>query len=365
MMRQWLLPGLAVAAFAGLVWHLVRTREVPEPRLPPVPPVRRVALGIVAGSGVVEPRSESVQLAAEVPGIVTVVAVREGQKVDAGDVVLRLEDRWKLAELAVRQAALNAAEQDLARLRGLPRPEDLPSSAARVRRAEAALESQRDQLTRAEELQRQGVVTDQELVVRRKAFDTSKAELEEAEADDARLRAGAWERDEAIAAAAVQQAGAQVDLAQVEVDRLVVRAPCAGTILRVDVRPGEFVGTPAGKPLIVLGDTAELHVRVSIDEHDLPRFVAGAPATGFVRGDAEHPMGLEFVRVVPTVEPKRNLTGDSAERVDTRVLQVLYRVLTPAAGATAMPLFVGQQLDVQIEARPRAVAEDAAAVSGT
>jgi multidrug resistance efflux pump len=299
---------------------------------------------------------------------VTSVAVREGQTVEAGDVVLRLEDRWKRAELAVREAALNAAEQDLARLRGLPRPEDLPSSAARVRRAEAALESQRDQLTRAEELHRQGVVTEQELVVRRKAFDTSTAELEEAEADDARLRAGAWERDAAIAAAAVQQAGAQVDLAQVEVERLVVRAPCAGTILRVDVRPGEFVGTPAGKPLVVLGDTAELRVRVSIDEHDLPRFVAGAPATGFVRGDAEHPVPLEFVRIVPTVEPKRNLTGDSAERVDTRVLQVLYRVLPAAAGEEGMPLFVGQQLDVQIEARPRPAAEESPAVpaiSGT
>lgn len=351
MIRQWLLPGLAVAAFAGLVWHLVRTREVPERREPPVPPVQRVYPGIVAGSGVVEPRSESVQLATEVPGIVAAVSVREGQTVAAGDVVLRLEDRWKRAELAVREAALNAAEQDLARLRGLPRPEDLPSSAARVRRAEAALESQRDQLTRAEELHRQGVVTDQELVVRRKAFDTSTAELEEAQADDARLRAGAWERDAAIAAAAVQQAGAQVDLAQVEVERLVVRAPCAGTILRVDVRPGEFVGTPAGKPLVVLGDTAELHVRVSIDEYDLPRFVADAPATGFVRGDARHPVTLEFVRIVPTVEPKRNLTGDSAERVDTRVLHVLYRVLPAAEGQAGMPLFVGQQLDVQIEAR--------------
>lgn len=271
--------------------------------------------------------------------------------------ILRLEDRWKRAELVVREAALNAAEQDLERLRGLPRAEDLPPSTARVRAALAAWETQRDQFARAEELHRQQVVTDQELVVRRKSLDSALADLEETQSEDARLRAGAWERDIAIAAAAVQQAGSQVDLAQVEVDRLVVRSPVAGTILRVDVRPGEFVGTPPGKPLVVLGDTSELHVRVAIDEHDVPRFVAGAPAVGYVRGDSEHPVRLEYLRSVPALEPKRNLTGDSAERVDTRVLQVLYRVAGgDAAGGEASPpasLFVGQQLDVQIEVEPR------------
>ena len=361
MIRALLLPAVALAAFGALLWHLLANHEVPVSQTPPLEPVHRRFDGTVAGSGVVEPLSESIQLCAEVPGVVAEVAVREGQVVEAGDMILRLEDRWKRAELAVRQAALDASEADLAKLRGLPRPEDLPSSAARVRAAEAAWETQRDQFTRAEELHRQKVVTDQELVVRRKSLDSALADLEEAQADDARLHAGAWERDVAIASAAVQQAAAQVDLAQVEVDRLVVRAPVAGTILRVDVRPGEFVGTPPGRPLVVLGDTSTLHVRVGIDEHDLPRFVPGARAVGWVRGDAAHPLDLEFLRAVPTVEPKRNLTGDSAERVDTRVLQVLFRVVPagsagdgPAGRAAgAVPLFVGQQLDVQIEADVR------------
>lgn len=54
---------------------------------------------------------------------------------------------------------------------------------------------------------------------------------------------------------------------------------------------------------------------------------------------------LEFVRFEPFVVPKRSLTGDSTERVDTRVLQVIYRV-----ERDDIPLFVGQQLDVFIEA---------------
>ena len=347
MIRSLILPALGLVGFAALLWHVGHTHEVVAEQSPPVAPVRRQFTGAVSGSGVVEPRSESMHLCTEVPGIVAEVAVREGEAVDAGAVVLRLESRWKRAELEVRQAALAAAELELSRLRGLPRPEDLPPSAARVRGARAAAETQRDQWNRAEDLHRQKVVTEQEVIQRRKAFEAAQATVDEAQAEDERLRSGAWERDVAIAAAAVEQARAQVELARVEVERLVVRAPVAGTILRVDVRPGEFVGTPHGKALVVLGDTSRLHVRVSIDEHDLPRFIPGAPGVGFPRGDSEHPLRLAFVRAVPTVEPKRNLNGDSAERVDTRVLQAVYEILPDSTAA--LNLFVGQQLDVQIE----------------
>ena len=66
---------------------------------------------------------------------------------------------------------------------------------------------------------------------------------------------------------------------------------------------------------------------------------------GHVRGNAELKAPLRFVRFEPYVVPKRSLTGDSTERVDTRVLQVIYSVEREDA-----QLFVGQQLDVFIDA---------------
>jgi hypothetical protein len=66
---------------------------------------------------------------------------------------------------------------------------------------------------------------------------------------------------------------------------------------------------------------------------------------GHVRGNAALKTSLRFVRIEPFVVPKRSLTGDSTERVDTRVLQVIYRV-----ERDDLPLFVGQQLDVFIDA---------------
>jgi hypothetical protein len=118
--------------------------------------------------------------------------------------------------------------------------------------------------------------------------------------------------------------------------------------LQVNVRRGEYA--PLGvlaRPLMVLGAVRELHVRADLDENDAWRFRDGARAYAFVRGNREIKTPLEFVRVEPYVVPKRSLTGESTERVDTRVLQVLYR-FDPAA----MKVYVGQQVDVFVEAPP-------------
>ena len=76
------------------------------------------------------------------------------------------------------------------------------------------------------------------------------------------------------------------------------------------------------------------------------RVSPGAKAVASVRGNADLRTPVRFVRFEPFVMPKKSLTGDSTERVDTRVLQVIYRVENDA-----LPLFVGQQMDVFIEDR--------------
>jgi HlyD family secretion protein len=87
-----------------------------------------------------------------------------------------------------------------------------------------------------------------------------------------------------------------------------------------------------------------LHVRIDIDEHDIPRFRPGLPAKASLRGHSESAYPLNFVRVEPYVIPKKSLTGDNSERVDTRVLQVIYSLDT-----SDKPIYVGHQLDVFID----------------
>jgi HlyD family secretion protein len=113
----------------------------------------------------------------------------------------------------------------------------------------------------------------------------------------------------------------------------------------VNVRPGEYVGAPHIEPLILLGDVSKLHVRVDIDENDIPRFVEGKPATAALKGSPNIRFPLKYIGMEPYVVPKKSLTGMNTERVDTRVLQVIY-----SFDPTGLPVHVGQQVEVFIEA---------------
>lgn len=345
MTRGFTLPILAAATFSYAVWHVVSSSQTKPQTEPVVQPSRAPYANVLAGVGLLEPRSENIEVAAVVPGTVVHVTARVGVVVAPGDALFHLDDRRQKAELAVQEAKLVEAEAGLRRWERLPRTEDVPPSEARVERVRADLQLRLDQLERARRLSAQKVVTEQEIVEREQALNATSAELARAEAEDARLKAGPWEADLQVARAQVELSRQLVEQARTELARLVVRAPIGGTILKVDVRPGEYVGTPPDRALVVLGDLEEVHVRVDIDEHDLPRFVPGMPGRGFLRGDAPTPFPLRFVRVEPLAGPKRSLTGAGNERVDTRVLQVIYALEgTPRTG------YVGQQMDVYLDA---------------
>jgi multidrug resistance efflux pump len=180
---------------------------------------------------------------------------------------------------------------------------------------------------------------------RRLAYKAAQARLAEVEAQLKLLKAGAWAPDIAVAKSEVAQAEAQVKMAETNIDRLTMRAPIAGVILQNKVRLGQFAQCgPLSEPLMILGSVTPLHVRVDVDEHDAWRVRGGAPAAASPRGNGSIRIPLEFVRFEPYVIPKKSLTGDSTERVDTRVLQVIYRVKDQNAS-----LYVGQQMDVYIK----------------
>ena len=70
-------------------------------------------------------------------------------------------------------------------------------------------------------------------------------------------------------------------------------------------------------------DVATLQIRADVDEQNAPLVVAGQAGTAFLKGSNDKKMPLRFIRIEPFVVPKKSLTGDSSERVDTRVLQII------------------------------------------
>jgi HlyD family secretion protein len=347
LLTQAVLPLAAVAMLGFAGWYVATTRPVIRNPPPPIQPARSPYAATLAAAGVVEAQTENIAVGSATPGVVVDVLVKVGDDVQPRAPLFRLDDRQMQAELAVKRAVVGQARSELIRLEAEPRKEKVPVLMAQLNEARAAVAREADALRRTEETFARKVTTEQELIARREALALVKAAQEKAQADLDLLQAGSWQYDRDVAAEAITKAEADVARIETELDRLTVRSLVAGRVLQVNVRPGEFVGTPPNQPLVMLGNVDMLHVRVDIDEFDIARFRNDAPATAVPRGNLQVRYPLRFCRIEPFVVPKKSLTGDNTERVDTRVLQVIYE-FDPAG---LPPLFVGQQVEVFIESQ--------------
>ncbi len=356
-LRRSIVPLLCAAMLIFAISHSLQSQRA-EPMAPPpvTPPVSPFG-NTVAGTGFVEPSTESstqatISVGSQLSGVVTQVAVHIGQIVEQGDLLFELDNRQAMAELRVHQSALSAAQAQLSKLEQQPRPEELPALDAKVKFDEANLRELTDVRDRDRKLAQSRQITSQELVAAELAVESAQAQLEVSRANLALLKAGAWKADKMIANAGVEEAQAQLDQAHTMLDLLQIRAPVAGSILQINVRPGEFVSASHIQSLILMGNLTPLHVRVSVDQEDIPRLKLRAPARAKLRGDLEQrEIPLEFVRIEPYVIPKASLTGINIEKVDTRVMQLIYSVAPGDPLVKEKKVLVGQLLDVFIDVK--------------
>ncbi len=305
------LVGIILAAL--YIFSDLPNRETTEPENEPPKASGELAnTARVAGVGIVEPASEIIDIGSALSGLVTDLRVAPGDRVEKGQPLFLVDDRAVRARLSEANAAIREAR-------------------AAIGEAETARRTARQQLALYRELSDPAAVSRSE-VIRVEG---------EAAAAASRLE---------LARARLNAAQAQTASAQTELGRLTVRAPIAGEILAVNIRPGEFIATQGGGnalPFIQMGETNPLHIRVDIDENEAVRVDLGAPATVSPRGAAQNQVKATFVRAEPQVVPKRSLTNSAAERVDVRVLQVIYAL--PQTETSDM-FRVGQQIDAFIPA---------------
>jgi multidrug resistance efflux pump len=352
-MKRYVVPILAAASLAFAIIWTIHARPIRTETLPPAAPPEGPYASSVAAEGLVEPESENVALSPAVPGLVTRIYVKTGDHVRAGDRLFSLDDRGLAADLGVKRALLDAARARLSKLLQAPRKEEVPPLEAKVAEARALLADAEVQVRLIEGVSDRRAVRLEDVERRRLNFQAAKARLALAERDLALLKAGAWSADLAIARADREQATAAVRQDEINIERLTIRAPVDGVILQSKVRLGQYaqIGHLA-EPLMVFGAGKSLHVRVDINESDIWRIRAGNSAVARLRGNSKISYPLEFVRIEPYVVPKRSLTGEVTERVDTRVLQVIYRFR-----GSSSSVFDGQQMDVYINTPFRAHAQ--------
>lgn len=289
--RGWKLPVLALVSLSFALFTVFSRADVP-PKVPDVPPPEGSFARSVAGIGVIEPKGELVAIGTEISGLVSAVHVKAGDTVKEGAELFSLDMRDINAKIETYVSVLESAK---------------------IIAADAA-----DKFKILQEVRNPQSISKDE-------YNRAKYAAE-------------------IAQAQVKEAETQLTLAKVSKERMTIRAPSSGTVLDVNIRPGEYAAAGVlSPPLIRMGDLSALHVRVEIDEENAARINPSAKAEGMLRGAADKAYPLTFLRIEPYVEPKQNLAV-SGQRVDTRVLQIVFSLPSDFQG-----LYTGQQMDVYIE----------------
>lgn len=323
-----------------------------ESAKPPTPPPPNTSYPIapypssISAVGIIVASSENISIGTSVNRIVENVLVQVGQNIKKGDILFTLENQDLQADLSTRMIDLEIAQSKLKKMEALPREEDVIVAEAALKNAQIELNQAQNQLEKVKRLQDSRALSQQEIDRRGYSYEQAQARWQEAQANLNKVKAGTWKPDLKVTFLEVKQAEANIARAKAELERTIVRSPIDGKVLQIKIHPGEISSSiNLTQPLMIVGNTDEMFLRISINQFDAPYFRPDAHATAYLRGNANLEFPIEFVRLEPFLVNKQNLTNDILEKVDTRVLQVIYQIKNPNQN-----LFVGQQMDVYIEA---------------
>lgn len=307
MLQKYLLPLLAlVGAIFGLVTVYRTQKSIPTPPIA-FPPATSPFAHSIAGAGIIEASSQNISIGTPFNEVITKIYVVEGDLVKAGDPLFMLDLRNFEAQLVTMQAALKLAVVDF--------------------------EDKQKQYSFYQRLQDKKAVSEQ-------VYQQAYYAMLEAQAN-------------------IKIAEGNVKEVETNIARSIVRAPIDGKILQVNSHIGEIAPiipftsaqstwlTAANGSLILMGCVNPLQVRIDIDEDDAWRYEPGSKAMAFVRGNRNIHFPMTYVRTEPYIIPKSSFTGQTIERVDTRVLQVLYQF-----EKGDLPIYPGQIVDIFIDSKP-------------
>jgi HlyD family secretion protein len=267
--------------------------------------------------------AHKIEVASKVNGRVASISVDKGDKVEAGQVLVRLENDEYRAQLAQQKGQLQNLEARLSEIENGSRPEEIEKARADVAEANAELNNAKISLNRTSELVRQGVLSPQ-------AKDDAEAKYKSSESRVASLQRtldlailGPRKEQREQILGQINQAKGLVAYAQTQLDNTVIKAPISGTILDRNVEKGEFVTTGfvgdkgAKGYLVTMADLNYLQAELDISQNDFPKL--GPQQKGSITTDA-YP-DRRYLGYVEQVSPE-------ADRAKATV-QVKVRVQNP------------------------------------
>lgn len=278
---------------------------------------------LVAGNGIVEPFGRETNVSAQVAGLVAEIRAKEGERVAQGAVLVELASDAERASLTTAEAQVAQAKAELDRVLRGSRPEEIEAADREAAAARARASLSKGVAERLAPLERAGAATLDEVD---RARLTAAADQEAARASEARARlsrAGSRVEDIVLARAKHEAAVALRDEAKTRLAQRVVRAPIAGEVLQIKLRVGEYFTPGGSSPLLVLGDTSRLRVRMDLDERDVARVAPGAAAFVTADGFPGKRFPGKVAEIGRRMGRKNVRTDDPIERIDTKILEVM------------------------------------------
>ena len=292
---------------------------------PPQMPAKAASPELIAGPGRVEPVSEDIKIGSELSGKLHSVTVEEGDSVRKGQVLAVLENDDYRAEVLSAEAEVGAKQATLRKVINGARPQERSQALSSVEAAQAVMENAKAEADRHQKLFAAGVISQEEAERYSREYDVASAQYRESVQRHSLLDDRAREEDIAFAQADLGLAQARLEDARAKYEKTRIKSPINGTVLRKHHRSGESVSNSSTvpDPILTIGDTNVLRVRVDVDESDVNRVRVGQKA--YVTADAFGAQKFwgRVVRVGELLGPKNVRTDAPTERVDRKILETL------------------------------------------
>lgn len=294
-------------------------------------------LTYISGSGIVEPVSGNIIISSPFNRIVEKINVSVNDKVKKGAVLFQLYNQDLRATLKIKQIKYEDSLSNLYKQKALPREEDLTIAQETLNRAQAVFNESIVEYCMAN----RRPLSKEEKCMSLYKYQQAEAEFLVAQAQFEKIKSGAWQPELRIAQDKVEQAKADIEAMEADIEQTYIKSPIDGTVLQIKIHEGET--SDPSKTAIILGNIDEFNLRVGIDQFNEPRFHSDCPAVAFKQGDITTEFPLEFIHIEPFMVPKKYLTNELHEKVDTQIFEILYRIKK-----TNSHLFIGEQMDVYI-----------------
>lgn len=253
---------------------------------------------VAAAPGRVEPKSGEIRLGTTLLGRVEEVLVKVDDKVEEGELLIRLDDQEARAKLTSAEAQAEAQREEREKNFASGR-EDIRKAEDAIYSAERAITGARIELDYALAAKRSGASSDQGVADARKRLKEAKDRLERERLAFIKAQSKSNLPAPSSAESAVSAARTEVRMTEALLDKTRIRAPISGTVLQLNAKNGEIVAPSVEAPMVVMGDMSVVRVKAEIDEGDVSKVKVGQKA--FVRSIA-HP-GKEFEGTVSVIAP--------------------------------------------------------------